>query len=127
MTPTPEKKKISMHLRCNLTDDEKLDAGRELAEATNTLTELENDKKRVNDDFKSKVSAAEAEVGVLSNKLRSGYEFRNVECDVVFDDPEPGKKTIYRNDVLINDTPVPVKVETQDMTEAEKQLQLPNV
>lgn len=116
-----------MHLRCNLTDDEKLDAGRELAEATNTLTELENDKKRVNDDFKSKVSAAEAEVGVLSNKLRSGYEFRNVECDVVFDDPEPGKKTIYRNDVLINDTPVPVKVETQDMTEAEKQLQLPNV
>lgn len=92
-------KKIRMHLRCLLNDSEKLETGQQLADATNELTEIESDKKRVADDFKSKLSSAESEVAILSSKLRSGYEFRDVECLVAFDDPEPGKKTIYRTDI----------------------------
>jgi septum formation inhibitor MinC len=116
-------KKISMHLRCILTDEEKLAAGRELAESTNQLNEIESDKKRVSDDFKAKASTAEAQIGILSNKLRSGYEFRQVECLVVFDDPKPGEKTIYRTDIKVAKKPGET-VEVRRMTEEEKQRQL---
>ena len=116
-------KKISMHLRCILTDEEKLSAGRELAESTNQLNEIESDKKRVTDDFKAKASTAEAQIGILSNKLRSGYEFRQVECVVVFDDPKPGEKTVYRTDIKVAKKPGE-KVDVRTMSEEEKQRQL---
>ncbi len=117
-----ENKKIKMHLKCLLSDNEKLEAGESLANATNELNEIEADKKRVNDDFKSRTSSAEAQVGILSNKLRSGYEYREVDCQIVFDSPEDGKKTIYRTDIDLNTIvqyPDANKVEVRDMTEEE--------
>ena len=71
----------------------KLAAGRELAESTNQLNEIESDKKRVTDDFKAKASTAEgANRNRCRTNCRSGYEFRQVECVVVFDDPKPRRK-----------------------------------
>lgn len=116
--PEPAKKKISLSLRCNLTDQEKIAAGKELAETTNRLTELENDKSRVVSDFKAKITAEEAQVAMISNKVRSGYEFRDVECVVTYDTPKPGQKEIVRLD-----TKEVVRVE--QMSEAEKQRDLP--
>src|SRR5215831_7016086 len=93
-------KKLTQKLRCLLTADEKIEAGRELAEATNELTAIEEDKAQIVADFKHRTSAAEARIGVLSNKLRSGYEFRDVECMLTFDTPEKGQKQVVRLDTL---------------------------
>ncbi len=120
-----ENKKISMHLKCLLTDQEKLQCGEDLANATNELNVIEADKKRINDDFKSKTSAAEAEVATLSNKLRSGYEFRDVPCEISFDDPEPGKKTVFRLDFPHDLAQVEVREMTDDEIVKSLQHELP--
>lgn len=115
--PTPEKIKITQQLGCQLTDEEKIQAGKELAEATNELTELGNDKAQIVSDFKAKMTAAEARVAVLGNKIRSGYEFRPVECSVTMDTPEPGQKQTMRLDTQ-------EVVATVAMSEDEKQRKL---
>ena len=55
---------------------------------------------------------------MLGNKLRSGYEMRDVECEIHFDKPEQGQKQTIRLDT--NEV-----VTTAVMTEEEKQRQLP--
>jgi hypothetical protein len=115
--PTTPEIKITQQLRCQLTDEEKIQAGKELAEATNELTELENDKAQIVSDFKAKTTAAEARVAVLGNKIRSGYEFRAVECSVTMNTPEAGQKQTVRLDTK-------EVVATVAMTEDEKQSKL---
>lgn len=110
--------KITQRLRCILNDEEKIEAGKQLAEATNALKEIEDDKSQVVSDFKAKTTAAEAQIAVLSSKLRGGYELRDVECAVDFDKPQKGQKEIIRLDTMD-------VVSTSLMTEEEKQTQLP--
>lgn len=116
--PTPEEKKISRHLRVDLTNDQMIEIGKELADATNELKEIENEKSEVLSSFTARIKAASAAIAVLSNKLRSGYEFKDVQCSVVYDRPIAGEKTITRLDT--GDI-----IETCSMTEEEKQRQLP--
>lgn len=111
-------KQTTERLRCNLTDDEKILAGKELAEQTSKLREIEEEKAQVVSEFKARTTAAEAMITVLGNKIRSGYEFRDVECKTELDDPEPGRKTTYRTDTL-------EIVRQEEMTEEEKQRELP--
>jgi hypothetical protein len=117
MKPTPDIKKITQKLRCLLTDDDKINAGKELAEATEELTSLSEDKSQVMADFKAKMAIQEAQISSLSSKLRSGYEFRNVECEIHFDKPEAGHKQIIRLDTG-------EVVLTEPLTEEEKQRRL---
>jgi hypothetical protein len=107
-------RKVTRKLRCVLTADELLEAGKELAEATNELTEIEEDKKQIVAEFKSRKTAAEARIGVVSNKLRSGYEFRDVACEVAYGLPEPGMKQVRRMDTL-------EVIESVPLSEEEKQ------
>jgi hypothetical protein len=115
--PKPEIIKITQLLRCQLSDDEQIQSGKELADATNELTELENEKAQIVSDFKARMTAVEARVAVLGNKLRSGYEFRQVECSVTMDIPEPGQKQTVRLDTK-------EVVATAAMSEDEKQRKL---
>jgi len=110
-------KKTICRLRCLLTDEEKINVGRQLAEATNDLEEIEEDKKQVVADFKAKSTAAEALISSLGNKLRSGYEFRDVSCFINFDQPEKGQKQTVRSDTG-------EVVSTEIMSEEEKQREL---
>lgn len=93
-----ETKKSKHWLRCNLTDEEKLAAGKTQADKAIEKIALENDAKRVGTDFKAKISAVEADLQVLANKISSGYEHRNVVCTEFLGDPEPDKKRIVRDD-----------------------------
>lgn len=118
MKTTPDVKKITQKLRCLLTDAEKINAGKELADATEELTSLSEDKSQVMADFKAKMSAEEAKISVLSSKLRTGYEFKNVLCEIHFDKPEAGQKQTIRLDTK-------EVVTTEPLSEEEKQRRLP--
>ena len=110
----PEIKKIKRQLRCMLTNDEKIQYGRELGEATAAVKQLEDDKATIVSEFKAKITAQGAMVESLSNAVRCGYVFREVECYVLLDRPTIGKKQIVRSDI-------DEVIETQDMTDSEKQ------
>lgn len=108
---------IKMSLRCVFTHAELLERSKQLAEANRQAAELENDKKRAMDEYKSRISNVVLNVSVLSEKVTTGYEFRDVACRVRYDYPKPGKKTIIRLDT--NE-----EVGVHDMNNEEKQLKL---
>lgn len=114
-----ESKRTTHVLRCLLSDAEKIEAGRELAEATNMLTELDNDRKQYVDSIKAKVTVEESKIAAISNKVRSGYELREVDCIVFFDEPISGEKTTVRLD-----TNATVSVERMTQDECQRQLDL---
>ena len=67
-------------LKCILTDTEKQEFGSQMAEAVARINEAEAELKSFSAQIKSRVAADEALVTGCSEKIRSGYEFRRVEC-----------------------------------------------
>lgn len=94
----PEVRKEKRFLRCTLTQEELLAAGKNQADKHGELCRTEADKKRIVADIGAKIAALEAELGSLAGKITSGYEFRDVPCTVYLGTPEPDKKTIVRDD-----------------------------
>ena len=115
--PKIEVKKIEMHLKCILTGEELLQAGKDMADAQQEARTLESELDRIKKDFNSKITTAECHVSDNAAKIRSGYEFRKIPCEVHSDIPSKGKKTVYRLD---NDS----VVEVREMTGEEMQHQL---
>lgn len=86
-----------LNLECVLTDEETLKYAKEMAEATNKLNQLEDSKKSYNSQIKSEIDSAAAKVNLLSRKVASGKEYRDIECDIVYDWDEKVKR-FYRKD-----------------------------
>jgi hypothetical protein len=92
-----EVRKENINLQYKFTHDERLALGTELAEAQIVLRQLDDDRKRVADEWKARISAKEAEIASLSNKVSSGYEYRDIPCEITINEPV-GKKTARRTD-----------------------------
>lgn len=105
---------IKYNLRYFFTDQEKLELGKRLGEKTNAICQLEDEKSRATKDYGARIKTVENEVAGLSQRVREGYEFRDTECRVIFDTPEPGKKTVIRLDTK-------EQVSIDAMTNEEKQ------
>ncbi len=117
-TPPKHTKTSKRNLRCTFTDTELLAQGKTLAELSRQAGQLEEEKKRITDDYKAKLSGVEADISIFANNIRTGYEFRNVDCTEFLHDPRPSMKTVVRNDV--NET-----VGVFEMTQDELQQCLP--
>lgn len=105
---------IKYNLRYFFTDPEKLELGKRLGEKTNQICQLDDEKSRATKDYGARIKTVENEVAGLSQRVREGYEFRDTECRVLFDTPEPGKKTVIRLDTK-------QQVSIDQMTTEEKQ------
>ena len=90
--------KVTEYLKYTFTDEELLALSKTMAKKNQDLGEVEADKKRIVADFAAKVQAFESEIATLARKVYSGYEHRNVECEVTYHAPEIGMKTITRTD-----------------------------
>jgi hypothetical protein len=66
------------------TPDELRDIGDTLAQAVTRLDGLENDLKNVKAQFKADIEGLEAEIKKEGFRLRNKYEYRPIECDVIF-------------------------------------------
>lgn len=101
-------------LKYTFTEAELKEKSTQLALECRNLEEVENEKKQVVADFKSKIEGHNATISRLSNHINSGYEYKNVECEVKMNTPKNGKKTTIRLDT--NE-----KLRVEDMTQEEKQ------
>lgn len=104
--------KTTRILNCKFTTEEMQDLGVQLAVANQRKSNLEDEKKQSQSQYKAEIDAADAKIKSLSQKLARGSEDRNVDCDILFHTPAAGKKTIQRSDT--GET-----VDVLDMTEAE--------
>jgi hypothetical protein len=85
-------------LKYQFTENELKEIARKLAYENKNFDELEEGKKAVTSEFKSKTDASRASISKLSNYINNGYEMRVIDCKVEFNDPENGQKTVYRKD-----------------------------
>jgi len=98
MSKKPAQRKEKRNLRYDFTQDQLRTLGKELAEGQIKLRQMEDDKKMVMDEWKAKISFQEASITSLSNKVSSGYEYRDMACTATLNEPVKGQKTVRRDD-----------------------------
>lgn len=91
-----EKEEIRQ-LRVRLTENEVMNYSRELAKQSQDLEQIKKDKADITKKYASQIATAEAQIAVLSRKISTGEEDRDVECWWDYD-YQAGKKTLVRGD-----------------------------
>ena len=81
-----------------LTDEQKIEAGESLTNALMRLRELEEEKNFEMSLFKRQIKACNVDIQRLTEMLHNGSEDREVQCEVVYNMPVMGMKTIMRLD-----------------------------
>lgn len=102
--------------KCMLTTAEKLAYGQKMADATQEIRQLNDQLAGMKKDFQARIEQREATVGLMSAALRSGYEHRDTDVEIVNDWTD---KTIK---VIRMDTHEVIRERT--MTDDERQIPL---
>lgn len=118
-TQAPKRKIIleTIPAQYTFTTEEIGELARKSALETQRVNDLENRKKQVTSGFKADIEASQAIISSLSDKIASGFEMRDTECQVEFNVKE-GKK-VYRHNLT------GVIVRTAQMTQSDFQQNLP--
>lgn len=85
-------------LRYDFSASEVHDLSLKLAKKNKEVVALEEEKKSVVSQLQAKINEAKASVNTLSGQVSDGWEYREIECDVIYHQPQQGKKTIIRRD-----------------------------
>lgn len=89
----------NIFVRYEYTDQEKLAIGQKFAQANSQITTLKANLKAITSDYKSKIQGHEAEVGASTEQINSGFEMREMKCNVLHNrDARPPFKAYYRAD-----------------------------
>lgn len=113
-----EDKIVIKNLKYEFSEAEDRQNAKELARQNQALVEAELKKKQVTADLKAEAENIAARIGKLSRWVNDGYDFREIQCKIVFNDPKNGTKSLYRTDTG-------ELVESMQMEEWEKQSRLP--
>jgi hypothetical protein len=117
-----EKEKVRVvkkteYLKYAFTEQEKKEIGENLANAVSERNEFEAELTSVKKDFQSKIALCEKTIAECAEKIRSGYEMRNIDCEERFD-YETGIVDTFRMDTC-------AFVRERKMTQEERQKELP--
>jgi hypothetical protein len=91
----PETKRERISVKHVFTQTERIDIGEKWAAGTRDLQNVEDEFASVKADFKSRLERIDLDNGALCRKFSDGFEMREKECIVTFNDPSKGRKT-YR-------------------------------
>ncbi len=105
--------KIQRMLPCKLTQDEHIESAIILSEKLQELAGIEEEKKAANNIFKMKMDALETEIAILAENVKAGEEDREITCELVYNIPRRGMKSVVRLDTMET-------IEENDMTDADK-------
>lgn len=89
---------IKRSLRYDFTASEIHDLSLELAKKTKELSSLAEEKKTVTSQYSARLNEVKATTNKLSNQVADGWEYREIDCEVIYHKPQQGKKTIIRKD-----------------------------
>ena len=73
------------YLKHRFTAEERLKLSEQLSQAVMERSAAEEELQTVKADFKSRITRAEATIADCARKINTGYEMRNVECELVKD------------------------------------------
>lgn len=91
-------KKEKEFIKRNFTPEEIVEKANDLAGENQRKARLESEKKSAMSSFKSRIDEVDARIEQLSQDITNGYCNEWVMCDVAFNMPQKGFKTITRPD-----------------------------
>lgn len=91
-------RKENYNFQYNFTEDELKEKSKQLARSCDERNNLEDQKKSVMSDFKSKIDSKNAEINITSGHINNGYEWLTKTCDVEYDFDNSKKIFYYNND-----------------------------
>ena len=91
------KEKENLDLECKLTDSEILGYSREMAEQLSRMRSAEYRKSVFNKQIATELEEIDANISGLTQKVKSGSEFRQVECWIAYN-WDTGRRTWTRKD-----------------------------
>lgn len=77
--------KTIKNLKCILSEDEIREAGAQMANAFKLLKSDQDNLKSAQAEFKASIAGHEAAVNLYANRIQSGFEYRDVECQEIED------------------------------------------
>lgn len=89
---------IERILPCRLTDDEKIEHGVELGKLILQNTELELERKQVNQKYNDRIKSNIMVINDMGAIQESGIENRSIKCELTYHSPKNGMKQIVRMD-----------------------------
>jgi hypothetical protein len=98
----------TLYVACELTPEEIKEAGSILAERTQRIETLEEQKASLAKEIGAQIALAKADATIAAMKISTGREYRNVSCKVVLNFTDD-KKMWFRKDngALVRETSIP--------------------
>lgn len=90
--------KITEYLMYQFSDQELLDMAREQSRTIQEKTTLEKKKSELAKTLAGEIEGKQGLIDKLSECIRNGYAWRDIECVVQYDSPKPGMAEIVRTD-----------------------------
>jgi len=91
---TKKVRKFSKNLKVELTYDELLAAGEELAKSLDIINDLDTELESIKKNFKSKITEETARVEQNQGKVRNKWDYREVDCEETTDKKTKTVKTV---------------------------------
>jgi len=91
------RKRVTRNLKCEFTDNELKKFASDMAQAIHKRDQAKDDLDSVKSQYQTIMKNAEAEMKDAGEKLRSGFEFRNIDCEYC-EDHDHGFITVTRLD-----------------------------
>lgn len=96
--PDPAPKHEKRWLRYDFTAPEILELSMDMANKTQEVNQIEEEKKSVTAGFKNRIDVLRVHINGNADKVASGYEIREVQCNIKYHWPRQGMKTLTRTD-----------------------------
>jgi predicted nuclease with TOPRIM domain len=115
--PMIKERHIKMRLKHQLTTEEKRELSESMADNQAKLEELEDEKKAVASDYKSRIETVQGEIRRESNTYRQGWDLRDIQCCEV--------QNFSKGTVTVNRLDTGEVIKSRPMTHDERTLELP--
>ncbi len=77
-----EQERVKEYLKCTLTEAELRAQAEKMAQNLSQIAQYEADLKSIKKQIESDIARCQADLGSAVEKFRSGFEMRNVDCEV---------------------------------------------
>ena len=109
-------KQVREFLKCELSINEVATAANDLARLLDDKTAIEEELQSIKASFKAKLEKCDADIRMKQRFVRDKFEYRQVECDIRYDQGKSNVITVRKDTGEVT--------ETRDMTQEEKQMKM---
>jgi hypothetical protein len=89
--------KANLYLECVLTEDELKNYSKQMADSFSKRQRAEDSLKSMQTQMKAEIQGHEAKMNLCAEKVNSGKEYRDVECEIVYNWDKKEKEYVRKD------------------------------